>query len=634
MALKSWIGKNGGDWFTGSNWSSGSDPTAGDLAVITTNAPDVGIAGTFQDFTLVLGGTVGSGAGLVTTDRTFNTGITLSSLNQEATFTAKGMTENAGSFNFLSQTNHFTIHVDGYTAGGGTFHAGQFLNSGTIQVGLGNVVTFDTTSSPAGIFLNTPTGSISVSNAGELHFDIAYSTFRGALSMASHATVDFDAASNASVDFLDGTSNLLSLGQPAAFTGFISGFQGSDQLQLEGVDPTGALSYKAGILTVPTSAGTFNYVVSTPYATPTFTATDTGNDLLIGVFCFVAGALIATADGDVAVELLREGDMLATHTEDGVVFRRLKWVGHRRLDITRHPDPDSVTPIRIRRGAFAQDVPVRDLLLSPDHAIYVDGRLIVARQLVNEASIIRDTTLRTVHYVHLELDEHAILFAEGLTAESYLDTGNRGLFHNADTPLVLHPDLAAAQTFREQRSVAPFAGPAEIEPQWRRLAGRATRMGYPPFAPAVTTEPDLRLIANGRVLRPSVVTSNEYAFVLPPDTRSLQLLSRSAAPNMTRPWLEDRRRLGVAIGRISILGPDGDSEPLDLAMDHPALSEGWWAAERFDGQIVRWTTGAATIPIAWQGASVLRLRVVACSTYRLDDGTVRADAPHSRIAAA
>jgi hypothetical protein len=317
-----------------------------------------------------------------------------------------------------------------------------------------------------------------------------------------------------------------------------------------------------------------------------------------------------------------------------VVFRRLKWVGHRRLDITRHPDPDSVTPIRIRRGAFAQDVPVRDLLLSPDHAIYVDGRLIVARQLVNEASIIRDTTLRTVHYVHLELDEHAILFAEGLTAESYLDTGNRGLFHNADTPLVLHPDLAAAQTFREQRSVAPFAGPAEIEPQWRRLAGRATRMGYPPFAPAVTTEPDLRLIANGRVLRPSVVTSNEYAFVLPPDTRSLQLLSRSAAPNMTRPWLEDRRRLGVAIGRISILGPDGDSEPLDLAMDHPALSEGWWAAERFDGQIVRWTTGAATIPIAWQGASVLRLRVVACSTYRLDDGTVRADAPHSRIAAA
>jgi hypothetical protein len=31
-------------------------------------------------------------------------------------------------------------------------------------------------------------------------------------------------------------------------------------------------------------------------------------------------------------------------------------------------------------------------------------------------------------YVHVELDRHDILLAEGLPAESYLDTGNRAAF--------------------------------------------------------------------------------------------------------------------------------------------------------------------------------------------------------------
>jgi collagen type I/II/III/V/XI/XXIV/XXVII alpha len=37
-----------------------------------------------------------------------------------------------------------------------------------------------------------------------------------------------------------------------------------------------------------------------------------------------------------------------------------------------------------------------------------------------------------VTYFHVELPRHDVLLAEGLAAESYLDTGNRSVFANAD----------------------------------------------------------------------------------------------------------------------------------------------------------------------------------------------------------
>ena len=36
--------------------------------------------------------------------------------------------------------------------------------------------------------------------------------------------------------------------------------------------------------------------------------------------------------------------------------------------------------------------------------------------------------MEEAHYFHIELSEHDVLLAEGLTAESYLDTGNRDVF--------------------------------------------------------------------------------------------------------------------------------------------------------------------------------------------------------------
>ena len=155
--------------------------------------------------------------------------------------------------------------------------------------------------------------------------------------------------------------------------------------------------------------------------------------------CFAAGTRILTTGGQVPVEALRVGQQVVVGRSGGV--RSIRWIGHRSIDLTRHADPGLVRPIRIRADAFADGVPLRDLLVSPDHAIYVDGMLIPARLLRNGATIVREDRLRAVRYFHVELDRHDIVLAEGLPAESYLDTGNRGVFENADEPLVLHPDL-------------------------------------------------------------------------------------------------------------------------------------------------------------------------------------------------
>ena len=151
-----------------------------------------------------------------------------------------------------------------------------------------------------------------------------------------------------------------------------------------------------------------------------------GTEIFLAV-CYAGGTRILTAAGETAVECLKQGDTVMIAVGDQLVARPVKWLGHRRIDLNTHPRPETVAPIRIERDAIAAGMPHRDLLVSPDHAIFVDGMLIGARQLMNGTTIRRERDWASVDYYHVELDEHAILLAEGLPAESYLDTGNSGL---------------------------------------------------------------------------------------------------------------------------------------------------------------------------------------------------------------
>ena len=173
--------------------------------------------------------------------------------------------------------------------------------------------------------------------------------------------------------------------------------------------------------------------------------TPTAADASFATACFATGTRIQTARGAVCVEELQPGDQVETHTG---TFRPVVWIGHRRVDCRHHPHAASVRPVRIAAGAFGPGasgtaLPLRPLVLSPDHAVFIDGVLIRVGALVDGAAI-SQPPCDVVTYWHVELDSHAILLAEGLPAESYLDTGNRHAFANAGMLTMLHPRFDSA----------------------------------------------------------------------------------------------------------------------------------------------------------------------------------------------
>jgi len=154
-------------------------------------------------------------------------------------------------------------------------------------------------------------------------------------------------------------------------------------------------------------------------------AVDTGYSAALA--CYVAGTRIATIDGERRVEDLAIGQMLRLSGTDRTA--PIIWLGHRHIDCKTHPDPQAVWPVRVRPGAFAPQMPRRDLWLSPEHAVAMDGALIPIRHLVNQTTITQEPR-DEVLYFHIALPTHELLLAEGLPCESLLDTAEFDGFDN------------------------------------------------------------------------------------------------------------------------------------------------------------------------------------------------------------
>ncbi len=332
------------------------------------------------------------------------------------------------------------------------------------------------------------------------------------------------------------------------------------------------------------------------------------------IVCYVRGTHIATPAGERRVEELAAGELILTASG---AARAIKWIGHRHIPMISHRRKERAGPVRIQKDAFAPGVPHCDLLVSPDHAILADGALICARQLINGSTIRRDLDLDSVDYFHVELVAHDILIAEGLEAESYLDTGNRGFFVNADAPLLLHPDLMdpEVQPTRRDASCRPFASDeASVLPVWRRLAERAALLGLPVPTPDLTDDPELTLVAKGRKIKPIQRDTHIHVFVLPIGTAAVKLASRSGLLTDSHPWLaEDARRLGVAVSRIVVRGNNAYHT---IPLDSPSLVNGWWGVEREGIAMWRWTDGDAVVPLPeMRGPCILEVHLRGTATY-------------------
>ncbi len=294
---------------------------------------------------------------------------------------------------------------------------GTVINAGTIEggtaVSFGAGLANDLVVEGGAVFMGTVTGGGSTS---VLELGAETSGTTGTLTGIGGQVTGFD-----TIAFDSGDAWQLA----GTFGGFggetVTGFANGDSILLSGA--TGVTSSLSGSTLSLTSGGTTETLTFIAHGAGTLQVQTVGaNTVITLVPCFVAGTRIATPAGDVAVEALQVGDDVLTVR--GEVLPVI-WTGETAVDCGRHDNPGLVWPVRVSAHAFGPAMPHRDLYLSPDHAVLAGGVLIPIKYLVNGISVTQ-TAQDKVHYHHIELAHHAVVLAEGLAAETYLDIGDRG----------------------------------------------------------------------------------------------------------------------------------------------------------------------------------------------------------------
>ena len=185
------------------------------------------------------------------------------------------------------------------------------------------------------------------------------------------------------------------------------------------------------------------------------------------------GTNVGTPSGQKLVEELETGDLVTT--ADGGTAT-VRWVGVQEISPT-FATPQRDYPIRIRANGLGDGVPSRDLYVTGEHALFVDGLLINAGALVNGTSITRVTDMGSANfrYYHIETDAHDLVLAENTPAETFVDYVTRARFHNHAEYEALYGDEAHIPEMD-----LPRVSTARLVPQETRarLADRAETLGY------------------------------------------------------------------------------------------------------------------------------------------------------------
>ena len=255
------------------------------------------------------------------------------------------------------------------------------LNDGTLNANVSGslltpLLTHGTTGNGTGlVFINSGVDLVLNTNTADAGQTVSFADATGTLEIGQvivpgspgHQPTIAQGAANVLPNFAAPIQNYAA-GDQILFDGLT---YGSDTVMNNAVTlwsgPAGTGS-DLGSLSFIDSKGNANAVAATAAATQ-----------IAAMACFAAGTRIATEDGPVAVESLRVGDRVSLASGGS---ERIVWVGSRRVDCARHPAPETVWPVRVSAGAFGPGAPVRDLYLSPDHAVFVDNVLVPVKLLI------------------------------------------------------------------------------------------------------------------------------------------------------------------------------------------------------------------------------------------------------------
>ena len=378
-----------------------------------------------------------------------------------------------------------TINVNASSASA----AASFTGAGKVVLAAGSTLTITPGTANGN---NTTTASLTIATGGGLENDgtiatmaapfVGYATETfssaitgvGTIDLTNNADFGSTVAAGQTIALQTGafytvTLDAVTSGTPNAVQAKITGLVGNNaSLLLDHLAFTSTMvgTVANGVLTIK-DGSTTDAVFDTPdlanFSRVTLSADGTGTAVTVAAPCYCPGTRIMTAAGEVPVETLAIGDWLVTASGE---HRAVRWIGRRSYGGRFVAANPNLQPVRFRAGSLGGGLPRRDLLVSPEHAMFIDGILVPARCLLNGAGIVRERGLDQVVYIHVELDTHDVLLAEGAPSESFMDDDSRFLFHNAAEFATLYPDAAAPAGYCAPR----LEHGAELEAIRRRLA--------------------------------------------------------------------------------------------------------------------------------------------------------------------
>jgi hypothetical protein len=327
--------------------------------------------------------------------------------------------------------------LSGNGGSGADVNGGTLTNAGTIAgsdavrfgAGAGTLIV-----DPGAVFMGDVVANASVSDVLVLAGATAATLDGLGGQFSGFSTLDFAAGATWTVD---GTEAGLTTGQ------VINGFTGQDTIVLENFVESG-YTYIAGTgleLTELTDPTTLDFIGK--YTDKEFKVTTDGTNTTIAI-CYLLGTRILTPTGEVPVEELEMGDRVVTRFGG---IQTIKWIGRQTYDPRFIRKNKSKIPVHITAGALGDNMPARDLFVSPGHSMLLGDVLVLARDLVNGVTVTQDLPAgnATVAYYQLDLGAHDCVIAEGCWSETYADApGLRAQFHNAAEYDALYPDMPPA----------------------------------------------------------------------------------------------------------------------------------------------------------------------------------------------
>ncbi len=465
-----------------------------------------------------------------------------------------------------------TINI-GY---GGTF-AGSF---GLINLITGSTINF------------TTGGGTLVVNAGGTLIDISSTTIN-----------NYNPKSD-TIEFQD------TIAPVAKYTIDSSSIVGTSIVTLYGADGSTVGTYTANTANGVTLA-TGTYYTDGSTTNPLVISYDDKNTY-VGA-CFLAGSMIRTTNGNIAVEDVRIGDeIIAFDWENATdIIRPVVWVGKAHVDVRLNlPDDEAGWPVRVLKDAIADGVPYKDMLLTAEHCLFFKDRFVPVRMLVNGMSIFYDKSIFSYDYYHVETEQQSVITADGMLTESYLDTGNRSSFRQDSKIATLR--TTATRSWSNDAAAPLCTDRSFVEPLYHYLETRENQVAgcmEPVARTSLTThDPDLHLVMrNGAIIRPIRRDGQEYSFMLPSGVDAVRVASRISRPSDdVGPFVDDRRYLGVAVLGVWFMG---NKQQRQITTYLNGTAPGGWHNNAGDTTYV-WTKGDALLPLAEQTESMMGMLTI------------------------